>query len=159
MERITKILRHQKYIQYLKKNQEAEKERFFCCHDLGHAVDVARVAYILVLEEQLDIPKCIVYAAALLHDIGRWKEYADGVDHATESALLAEDILRDIGFDNEERTMIVKAIREHRQEGNQSTNFSRVLYQSDKISRPCMECSVIEQCKRFGAGKLPELKY
>ncbi len=159
MKRIAKILQHAQFIKYMNNNKEAEQERIFCCHDLRHAVDVARVAYILVLEDQKNIPRSIVYGAALLHDIGRWREYAEGVNHAIESANLAEEILKDTGFNYCERETIIKAISEHRKEGEQSTYLSAILYKSDKISRPCVECSVIDQCKRFSDGRQPELDY
>ncbi|MBZ4644922.1 MAG: uncharacterized protein PWR27_862 [Petroclostridium sp.] len=159
MKRIAKILENPQYIDYLNRNAEAEKDRVFCHHDLCHAVDVARVAYIMVLENRLMIKKDIIYAAALLHDIGRWKEYAQGLDHAEVSAQLAVDILIDSGFNSEERDFILRAIRDHRKDGNQSTFFSSVLYKSDKMSRLCNECLAREQCKRFSDGRQPELYY
>ncbi|MDK2800434.1 MAG: uncharacterized protein PWP27_361 [Clostridiales bacterium] len=159
MKRITKILNHPQYIEYLNRNAEAEKERVFCRHDLRHALEVARVAYIMVLENKLMIKKDIIYAAALLHDIGRWKEYASGVDHTVISAELAISILVDSGFDSEESEQILKAIQDHRKSGKQSTFLSSILYKSDKISRLCIECLVRNQCKRFSDGRQAELYY
>ncbi|WZL72891.1 HD domain-containing protein [Clostridiaceae bacterium 35-E11] len=159
MERINRILASSKYIEYLKKNDEAEKTRVFCHHDLRHAIDVARVAYILSLEEQIPISKDMIYAASLLHDIGRWKEYLDGSDHAVISADLALGILENSGFKSKEQKYIYDAIKNHRTTDGQSTALDRILYTSDKISRPCHTCHAIEACKRFEDGKKPKLSY
>lgn len=159
MERVDKVLQHPKYREYMKQNQEAEKDRVFCHHDLQHALDVARIAYILVLENKLVMKKDVIYATALLHDIGRWKEYQENVDHASASAELAADILADCGFDAEEREFMLKAIRDHRKYGTQSTFLSSILYKSDKMSRLCINCPVIDQCKRFLEGGKMGLYY
>ena len=159
MERVNKILGNQKYIDCTNKNFKSEKERIFCHHDLRHVIDVSRVAYILALEENISIEKDIVYAAGLLHDIGRWQEYSDGVDHATASAELAVEILRNCGFDSVEEDLICNAIRRHREKGVQKTPLDKILYRSDKISRPCMECLVVGQCKRFDDENQPKLEY
>lgn len=159
MERVNKILHHPKYVDYLNKNKQAEKNRIFCHHDLRHAIDVARVSYILALEENLLLQKDVIYAAALLHDIGRWKEYQQGVDHATASADLAWEILKESGYTKEEKKLIVHAIRNHRKDNKQNPPLDRILYKSDKISRPCSECLAINQCKRFLNGKKPKLDY
>ncbi|MDD6812768.1 MAG: hypothetical protein PUD93_13090, partial [Lachnospiraceae bacterium] len=66
MERIDKILNHELFIFCLKKNEEAERERIFCRHNMEHFLDVARIGEILNLEEHRRIPKVQIYAAALL---------------------------------------------------------------------------------------------
>ena len=67
-----------------------EEERIFCIHDIEHCLDVARISYILALENDIKIDKDIVYGAALLHDIGR----AISVEnHEIESVKTASDIL------------------------------------------------------------------
>lgn len=47
-----------------------KKDRIFCGHDMGHLLDVARLAWIFNLEANQEISKERIYAAALLHDIG-----------------------------------------------------------------------------------------
>ncbi|MHB9093231.1 MAG: HD domain-containing protein, partial [Eubacteriales bacterium] len=86
------------FAEYLSKNSIKETDRKFCRHTFQHLVDVARITYIQMLEsgdiksfcEEKDInmrlAREIIYAAALLHDIGRWKEYETGEDHAAVSA-------------------------------------------------------------------------
>jgi HD superfamily phosphodiesterase len=159
MDRITQIINHPQYIDYLNRNAQAEQDRIFCRHDFRHFLDVARVAYILALEDKLPLAKEMIYATALLHDIGRWKEYSQGVDHALASANLASGILADCGFTPEETGPILDAIAEHRNKGNQSSALSSILYRSDKLSRPCHECLVRSQCKRLLAGEEPRLEY
>lgn len=50
MDRLDRLLKDELYRGYLDKNAAAEKNRKFCRHDFQHLVDVARIAYILLLE-------------------------------------------------------------------------------------------------------------
>ncbi|MEW9124265.1 MAG: HD domain-containing protein [Thermotaleaceae bacterium] len=143
----------------MKRNHDAETERIFCKHNLQHSIDVARVAYILSLERELQLSKEVIYATGLLHDIGRWEEYANGISHAEASAVLSEKILVDSGFDSAEREMILDAIKNHRKNGKRETPLSVVIYESDKISRLCLECEEIGDCNRFCSGEKPTLMY
>lgn len=159
MIRVDNILENLKFDNYMNRNFQAEKERIFCHHDIQHLIDVARVAYIIVLENNLKIEKDIIYATALLHDIGRWKEYEEGVDHAKVSAELALDILLSSGFESDEIEVIITAIRNHRKKGQQRLNLSDIIYKSDKICRLCMKCLAKEHCKRFSNNEKFELIY
>ena len=60
---------------------EYEKNRIFCRHGMDHLMDVARIAYIENLEKNCGISKEIIYGAALLHDIGRYLQYTEGIPH------------------------------------------------------------------------------
>ena len=159
MVRIEKILIHIQYIEFLNRNIEAEETRLFCHHDFQHAVDVARVAYILALENKLSISKEVIYASGLLHDIGRWKEYAEGVDHASESAILASPILEHCGFNKEESARILHAIDHHRNKNQDQNSLGWILFEADKKSRLCCECLTRDMCKRFQHHHKPELYY
>lgn len=75
MDRVNRIWRHPVYQEHYKKIQELESERIFCRHTPEHFLDVARLMYIYALEEHLELPKELIYAAALLHDIGRAQQY------------------------------------------------------------------------------------
>ena len=82
MERIDKILQHELYKEYVGKIELAERDREFCKHDMVHFLDVCRLAMILYLKEQADakdIKEEWIYATGLLHDIGRWQEYEEGI--------------------------------------------------------------------------------
>lgn len=159
MDRINKILTHPKYIHYLKMNEEAEINRKFCHHHLQHSMDVSRVAYILSLEENLSIKKEIIYATGLLHDIGRFKQYEENIDHALIGAEFAVEILQDSGFNKDEVELITQAIKNHRKNTNPKTDLDRIIYISDKNSRLCNACPALDECNRFSKEKKPFLYY
>lgn len=147
MERVNQILKHHIWKQSIKQNQIAEKERIFCKHDIEHFLDVARIAYIKSLEQNLSLKKDIIYAAALLHDIGKFLQYKDEIPHEIASSKLAKDILKECSYFEEECDTIVKAILEHRKKPECfSSDLSRILYESDKLSRNCMFCPAKKHC-------------
>lgn len=147
MERIDKILKHNLFLECLRRNEEAERNRVFCRHDMGHFLDVARIAMILNLEKALHIDKELIYGAALLHDIGRYQQYEQGIPHEEASAELAPLILSDCGFDKEEAEVILKAIRDHRtKEIAEEASLSGILYLADKASRACFACKASGDC-------------
>ena len=147
MERIDKILNHDLFAEHMRKNEAAEAERSFCRHNMGHMLDVARIAMILNLEEALQIPKDVVYAAALLHDIGRHIQYEDGTTHEAASAKIAPSILKDCGYDEKETDVIISAIRLHRTaEIAENQDLNGILYRADKASRACFACKAEKNC-------------
>ena len=79
MERVNKIWRHPVWKQHMEHLAEYEKNRIFCRHGIDHLMDVARIAYIENLEKNCGISKEIIYGAALLHDIGRYLQYTEGI--------------------------------------------------------------------------------
>jgi len=157
MERIEKLLSLPLYQQYLNKNQEKEKDRKFCIHDWQHFLDVARLTYILVLEGKekdklieeagsLEQVKELVYAAALCHDLGKWKQYETGEDHALVSAVLARALLLAANFSAEETSLICQAIEEHRTASNPKTVLGIYLKKADKLARLCRFCQAQDEC-------------
>ena len=82
---------------------EYEKDRIFCRHGMEHLLDVARIAYIENLENNRGISKEIIYGAALLHDIGRYLQYTEGIPHEKAGEELALEILKDSGFSKKSR--------------------------------------------------------
>lgn len=147
MDRIDRIINHPAFRENLRKNHEAEKDRRFCRHDISHFLDVARIGLVISLEEGLNIERELIYGAALLHDIGRHMQYTQGIPHEQASALIAPEILRDCGFDNNETEVIITAILNHRNETvAQENSLLGVLYRADKASRPCYICSVDQEC-------------
>lgn len=145
MQRVWNILSHPSYQEYLKKNQEEERGRRFCCHNLQHFLDVARLAYIFKLERGCEVSKELIYAAALLHDIGKWQQYRKGVPHEIASSHLAEELLLDAGFLEAERRQIQQAILHHRN-GEGTGELDILLYEADKCSRSCYTCPVSAEC-------------
>ena len=75
MTRVNRIWNHSVYQSSLHNIEELERERIFCGHGVRHLLDTARLAYIENLEMGLCISKDMIYAAALLHDIGRGQQY------------------------------------------------------------------------------------
>jgi len=146
MERIQRILNHQLFQSHLWCNTEAEIGGGFCGHDLEHSLDVARIAYIRNLESSLGFDKEIIYAAALLHDLTKWKQDLDGVPHHTSAIEPAKQILEECQFDSGEIDMITRAILNHRAEPEDETGFDALLYRADKLSRNCFSCKAAGQC-------------
>ena len=87
MERINWILNHPLYTSSYNQLKDLEKDRIFCCHQMPHLLDVARIAYIRNLEEHLGLDKEIIYAASLLHDIGKGKHEKPHVHFKDGNAL------------------------------------------------------------------------
>lgn len=147
MERVNRILRNEAFKEHLRKNEAAEEDRIFCRHNMGHFLDVARIALIFNLQEGLHIPQDMIYGAALLHDIGRHEQYAVGTPHEKASARIAPVILEDCGYTPEEISCIVEAIALHRSsETARRADLAGILYRADKASRACYACKASEQC-------------
>lgn len=147
MDRVLKICHHPLWNKHLKKIAEAEENRIFCRHDIQHFLDVARLMYIENSERELRLSKAIIYAAALLHDIGRAAQYEENTPHEKASANLAEKILFDCGFSQEEQTEILSAISAHRTaETVGKADLSGLLYRADKRSRLCLFCPAEKEC-------------
>lgn len=81
MKRIDQILSHPVFREQFALLQEAEKDRIFCRHTMEHFLDVARLMYIYNLEDQAGFSKEMIYAAGLLHDIGRYEQMEKGTPH------------------------------------------------------------------------------
>ena len=151
MSRVNKLLEHKDYICYMKKIDVLEKERLFCMHGFEHGLNVARIAYAYLLEKgELLLPKESVYAAAFLHDIGRWVEYQTGEDHAEASARLALPLLEACRFSSDDIQVILKGIREHRRHHEENlTLLGAALALADDWARDCRHCSVQAQCYKY----------
>lgn len=160
MNRVNRILQNEKYRMYLKKIQAAEETRLFCCHNMEHFLDVARIAMLLNYEEGLRISKELIYATALLHDIGRHVQYEDGTPHEKASVILAPQILEECGFDEKEQTVILEAIGNHRNKQIAGEkNLSGIIYRADKLSRACFSCKVEKECDWSKSKKNLYLEY
>lgn len=146
MDRINQILSNALYQSALEKNEEAELERIFCKHGINHLLHVARIAYIIALEDKLPLAKDVIYGAALLHDIGRFMEYEGGPTHETASGQLAKEILEASGYSFDESRVIISAIEKHRQKSDEENSLNQLLYQADKLSRNCFLCKENARC-------------
>ncbi len=147
MERVNQILHHPLFQDKLAEIDRLEQKRIFCRHGLEHLLSVARLAYLRSLEEELGLERELIYAAALLHDIGRGEQYLRGTPHDEAGAAYAEEILTDCGFSPVERAAVVQAISGHRSpEAAAEPTLRGVLYRADKESRLCFCCPAAEQC-------------
>ncbi len=173
MSRIEGIINNKIYQDYLRQLTGLEKDRVFCHHDWEHLIAVSRISYILALEkegvphiaweanggtgEQADYQerevraqvKEIIYAAGLLHDIGRVRQYQTGEDHALIGGQLAEPILVDAGFNRQEIQLICQAIERHRQQKEHSSLLSEIISQADGLARQCNSCHVKSDCYKY----------
>lgn len=159
MERINEISDHPLWKLHIAQLKEAEKDRIFCKHGIEHLLDVARIAYIENLEENCGISKEMIYAAALLHDIGRFLQYSEGISHEEAGEDLAEKILEDCGFQQEEKREIISAIASHRNvKTRQEQNLAGLIYRADKQSRVCKFCPAFSECNWSMEKKNNKLK-
>lgn len=159
MERVNRILNHNLFLLHMHLNEVAEADRCFCLHNINHFLDVARISMILNLKENLCMDADIIYAAALLHDIGRHVQYENGTPHELASAEIAPSILKDCGFDDKETVVIINAISHHRAFLEGGSALSRILYQADKASRPCFACKVEKDCNWKNEKKNLQIKW
>lgn len=152
MKRVNEIYDHPVFQEKFSALQEAEKDRLFCKHTLEHLIDVARLMYIYALEHDLSISKELIYATALMHDIGRIDQIEQGTPHEKAGAALCDVILPDCGFSEEETAVIKAAILHHRNRTYESEvpgehdTLSELLYWADKKSRNCFACEMKKEC-------------
>lgn len=147
MSKIQRIWEHPLYQEHYQRIQTLEKERKLCCHTLEHFLAVSRLAYIYVLEEEIEVSRKVIYAAGLLHDIGKDLQYTQGIPHEEASARIAEKILPDCGFAQEEQNVILDLILTHRKKKKaQKSKLNELFYKADKGSRNCLICPAMAEC-------------
>ena len=128
MKAIEDIRNHPLYVEAYKKLEQEEQERIFCCHQMEHLLDVARIAYIQSLEQKLEIRKEVIFAEVILNE-------------------LSENF-----FSETEKASILRAILGHRRLREDMEVLERLIYTSDKLSRKCFACKAQEECD-WDAGK------
>ncbi|MDD3269977.1 MAG: HD domain-containing protein [Syntrophomonadaceae bacterium] len=162
MKRVELLINDSFYKEYMRRNREEDLEPKFCQHDFQHHLDVARIAYILVLEHN-DLNyfvkenslsgklagKEVIYAAGFLHDIGKWQEYQTGIDHASFGAKLAREILPRAFFNANEVEIISRAVYEHRNISKDMTFLGERLHRADNLSRACAQCEYHAECPKY----------
>ena len=166
MKRLNYILFDNEFRENLKKIDEFEKDRIYCCHGMNHLLDVARIASIHAFDEGLDIDREIIYVTALLHDIGRARQYEFCEDHDKAGVVIAESILGRYDFTEEEILLITKAIAGHRgkdtalntsEDMQQSDILKRLIKTADNESRLCFMCEAEDTCKWSDSRKNKQL--
>ncbi len=157
MPRVDAVLASPVYRRERARLDALERERPFCRHGLAHLIDTARIMWILSLERGCGLDREVVYATAMLHDIGKARQYEDGEPHELAGERLAGEILDglapDVAFAPDERAAMLGAIRGHRRLRAGAGALERLLYQADKASRPCFACPVRGECS-WPEGKM-----
>ncbi len=150
MPRVDAIWASALYQENLKRLVELECDRAYCRHGLEHLLDVARIMWIRCLEEGLGLDREIVYAAALLHDIGKAEQYVRGIPHDAAGERIARAVLeglpRESGFSRREIDEICAAIAGHRRARTGAATLERLLFDADKVSRACFACAAADTC-------------
>lgn len=148
MDRVHQIQEHPLFQELCQKLQNEEKNRVFCRHTMEHFLDVARLMYIYSLEDGADIRKDLIYAAALLHDLGRYEQSVSGTPHHIAGSQIAGEILEDCSFTADEIQSVQKAISAHRNQASivSADKLTTYLYRADKASRSCFACLVRSAC-------------
>lgn len=143
MTKYNKIIENSLFKNALSEIMKKEKTRIFCRHSMEHCLDVARIAYILTLENNIDISRDLIYSTALLHDIGR---AFDDEEHDKMGVDLAEKILKECDYKADEISEITNAILNHRNDVTALNSLSDVICKADKLSRQCFDCNAQAEC-------------
>ncbi|MDO4540097.1 MAG: HD domain-containing protein [Syntrophomonadaceae bacterium] len=161
MKRIQHLVSDPTYQEYIRRNVEQEKGDSHCDHDMSHHFDVARITYILILEQnELNYfvkeaglssrlaAKEVIYAAGLLHDVGLWQQYISGECHATVSAQLARKMLPEAGFGAHEIDIICRAVFEHSSPSREMSFLGERLHRAGNLARNCAVCEHFDNCSK-----------
>lgn len=154
-----RLLKNELFVQTQQEIKQHEIDRIYCHHEMEHALDVCRMAWILYLETHLgrELPmaqwqarKDRFYVTGLLHDIGRARQYETGEHHSAAGVKLAKQILVQIDYPVEWMEETLQIIGEHhgREEKNQDKNrMGYYIERADHLSRNCFCCAAAETCK------------
>lgn len=106
-------------------------------HNLDHVFRVYNLCLLLAKYEK-DVDLEILIPSALLHDIARVEESQDKtgkIDHAVLGSVIAEDILRNLEYEEDKIEKIKHCIIAHRfRTGNEPNSIeAKILFDSDKL--------------------------
>lgn len=168
------VLKHPIYREFVEEIHMAESFRIYCGHEIDHAMDVARLAWIYYLEDwmkgnaekkpdddfanegiayiwnpNMEETKDLFYVAALLHDIGRVAQYETGVHHAVAGIEPAKQILMDIQAPIDWVGQILDVIAEHsdKEASHVEKNLQYYIAKADHDCRLCFSCLAADSCK------------
>lgn len=149
MDRVNAILKHKTYRKYYDQIEKIEKDRIFCRHQMPHLLDVARIAYITNLERNLGYDREVIYAAAILHDIGKSFQYEERIPHEIAGEKVASEILdtlpEGLAFSAEERRD-PGCSPGTPEKKRRAEPIAALFYDSDKRSRTCFSCPAEKEC-------------
>ena len=109
----------------------------YAAHDFDHVMRVYHTCFSLAGNET-SIDYDILIPAVLLHDIARSQEDEDRtgqIDHAVLGAEMAEEILKQLGYDSDQIEKIKHCIKAHRFRSGflPETIEAKILYDADKL--------------------------
>jgi uncharacterized protein len=120
------------------KIKEIVQDKLTCsAHNLDHAFRVYNLC-LLIAKYEKDVDLEILIPSALLHDIARVEESQDKtgkIDHAVLGSVIAEDILRNLEYEEDKIEKIKHCIISHRfRTGNEPNSIeAKILFDSDKL--------------------------
>lgn len=161
-DRVNNIINNNVFVRNMRIIGKYEKKRIFCGHGMEHILDVARLTWIFNLENNKGYSKDVVYAAALLHDIGRARQYVDGTQHEIAGISIAKEVLTQSGYSEDEIMLITGTISFHnnREASTEEIDgLKGMLRRADNMSRQCYACKAQNQCKWPVDRKNLNLKY
>lgn len=159
------LLKNELFLRLQQEIQCLEKDRIYCHHEIGHALDVCRMAWILYLEtnflkkesgQSVDNAELICaikdrfYVTGLLHDIGRASQYRTGEHHSAAGVRLASQILKQIDFPEAWIDETLQIIGDHHGRNGCHWEKNQIGYyieQADHLSRNCFCCEAAASCK------------
>lgn len=187
MKYVDRLIREKSYLDELNKIDVCEKNRIYCRHGIDHLLAVARIMYITALEEGVlsgmdgAERRELIYLTALLHDIGRGRQYQEGIPHDMASAAQAERLLAAIGYPKERAALILSAVAGHRKQRDDAggepcsiegrsgeaaagacdahgrsgiaDELGWLLRRADRLSRNCYCCKASQTCYWSGDRK------
>ena len=117
---------------------EIVQDKLTCsAHNLDHVFRVYNLCLLLAKYEK-DVDLEILIPSALLHDIARVEESRDKtgeIDHAVLGSVIAEEILRNLEYEEDKIEKIKHCIIAHRfRTGNEPNSIeAKILFDSDKL--------------------------
>jgi len=122
---------------YQKIKEIVAKELSCSAHAMEHVMRVYNLCLHLAKYE-LNVDLDVLKTAALLHDIGRVKEFNDktgSIDHSALGAEMADKILRTLGYPEKKIAHIIRCITAHRFRGKTKpqTKEAKILFDADKL--------------------------
>lgn len=148
MDLTDKIINNREYKTCMERIEAFEKDRVFCKHDMDHLLSVARIAYCLNLERGYDLSKDLIYSTALLHDIGRCRQYESGEPHEEAGVELSRRILNSCQAPESLTEEIIGAVASHRgKDLGHRAGLAQIIMEADNLSRACFNCRAQDDCK------------
>ena len=126
MPRLDAIWADEVYQREYRRLEELEQTRVFCRHGIRHLMDTARIMWALNLERACGLSQDVVYAAALLHDIGK------ALDHEIEGSHVQIGV--EVARKYKENPAVIHAIEAHHGDVEPKTPLAFIVMAADAIS-------------------------